>query len=149
MATGSQISNPDLGDRLEALGQTLGAREAEHREGLERARNCVERLRDRIEGALERFHRAAARAGAPHLRVSLGEIRTDEKHLRAVEFDLRRGRYRIVVTAKSRGDVTLVGPFRVGKNERPCRTFPLESGAELNDALANLLESFLEEASTP
>ena len=149
MAAGSRTPQVDLGARLEALGQTLGAREVEHREGLQRARSRIEQLRGRIEVALERFHRAAAKAGAPHLRVLLGEIRTDEKHLRAVEFDLRRGRYRAIVTAKSRGEVTLVGPFRVGKNEGPCRTFALESDAELSDALATFLESFLGEASTP
>ena len=149
MVTGSQTPKVDLGERLEALGQTLGAREAEHREGIARARSCIEQLRGRIDVALERFHRAAEKAGAPHLRVLLGESRTDEKHLRAVEFDLRRGRHRAIVTAKSRGEVTLVGPFRVGKDEGPCRTFPLESDAELADALANFLESFLEKASTP
>ena len=139
----------DLGNRLEALGRTLGAREAEHRASLDAARARAEGLRAQITAALERFHRAAAEAGAPHLQVALSEIRPDDKHLRAVEFDLSRGRHKAIVTAKSRGDVTLVGPFRSGKNEGPCLTFPLDAGDELADALGAFLVRFLEEAATP
>jgi len=139
----------DLGSRLEALGRTLGVREAEHRASLDAARACAESLRAQISAALERFHRAAAEAGAPHLQVALSEIRPDDKHLRAVEFDLSRGRHKAIVTAKSRGDVTLVGPFRSGKNEGPCLTFPLDAGDELADALGAFLVRFLEEAATP
>ena len=113
-----------LEERLAALGRVLGEREASHGEGLERARRCAATLREEVERAVERFHRAAAEAGAPHLRVELSALRTDDKHLRAVEFDLRRGRYRAIVTAKSRGDLTLVGPFRQGRNEGPCKSFP-------------------------
>ena len=139
----------DLGSRLEVLGRTLGAREAEHRAGLDAARACAESLRAQIAAALERFHRAAAEAGAPHLRVDLSEIRPDDKHLRAVEFELGRGRHKAIVTAKSRGEVTLVGPFRSGKNEGPCLTFPLDAGEELAAALGAFLARFLEEAATP
>jgi hypothetical protein len=124
-------------------------REAEHRAGLDAARACAESLRAQIAAALERFHRAAAEAGAPHLRVDLSEIRPDDKHLRAVEFELSRGRHKAIVTAKSRGEVTLVGPFRSGKTEGPCLTFPLDAGEELADALGAFLERFLEEAATP
>jgi hypothetical protein len=139
----------DLGSRLEALGRTLGVREAEHRAGLDAARACAESLRAEIAAALERFHRAAAEAGAPHLRVDLSEIRPDDKHLRAVEFELGRGRHKAIVTAKSRGEVTLVGPFRSGKNEGPCLTFPLGAGEEVAAALGAFLARFLEEAATP
>ena len=139
----------DLGSRLEALGRTLGAREAEHRASLDAARARAEGLRAQITAALERFHRAAAEAGAPHLQVALSEIRPDDKHLRAIEFDLSRGRHKAIVTAKSRGDVTLVGPFRSGNNEGPCLTFPLDAGEELADALGAFLVRFLEEAATP
>ena len=139
----------DLGSRLEVLGRTLGVREAEHRAGLDAARACADTLRAQIASALERFHRAAAEAGAPHLRVDLSEIRPDDKHLRAVEFELGRGRHKAIVTAKSRGEVTLVGPFRSGKNEGPCLTFPLDAGEELAAALGAFLARFLEEAATP
>jgi hypothetical protein len=139
----------DLGARLEALGRSLGEREAAHLDSLDRARACARSVREEVAKALERFHAAAAEAGAPHLRVELGALRTDDKHLRAVEFDLTRGRHRAIVTAKSRGEVTLVGPFRVGKTEGPCLTFPFEAGAELRDALADFVCRFLEEAATP
>lgn len=139
----------DLGDRLERVGARLGVREAEHREALVQARRVAESLRERVASAVERFHRAASESGAPHLRIAVGEIRTDDKHLRSVEFDLTRGRHRAIVTAKSRGEVTLVGPFRTGKTEGPCRTFAFDAGAELDEALGDFLERFAEEAATP
>ena len=138
-----------LESRLAALGRELGRREAEHGEGLERARKCVEALHAEIAAALDGFHRAAAAAGAPHLRVELSDVRADDKHLRSVEFELYRGRYRAIVTAKSRGDVTFVGPFKSGKTEGPCKSFPIEARDEVRGALATFLESFLEEAATP
>jgi hypothetical protein len=116
-------ASADLGARLEALGRALGSREAEH---------------------------AAARAaGAPHLRVELSEIRVDDKHLRALEFDLVRGRHGAVVRARSHGDVRLEGPLRVGKTEGPCRSFAGDAAQKLESALADLLERFLEEAAAP
>jgi hypothetical protein len=150
-ASGSVRPPPsdDLTARLEALGRSLGEREAGHREALEAARACAAELRGRVVEALERFHAAAAAAGAPHLRIEVGEIRVDDKHLRAVEFDVQRGRYKAIVTAKSRGEVTLVGPFRIGKVEGPCLSFPFEARAELGRALPDFLARFVEEAATP
>lgn len=138
----------DLGARLEALGQRLAEREAEHGEALGRARACAERLRATVAEALLRFHAAAAR-GAPGLRIELSEVRVDEKHLRAFQFELQRGRHRAIVTVKSRGEVTLVGPFRAGKQEGPCLSFPLESASELDVALGDFLEKLVDEAATP
>jgi len=140
---------PDLGDRFEHLGQTLGAREAEHAPGLAEARAVADALHSRVATALEAFHRAAGAAGAPHLRVELGEVRSDDKHLRAVEFEISRGRYRAIVTARSRGDVTLVGPFHRGKTEGPCRSFPFAARDELEAALGDFLEQLCQEAATP
>jgi hypothetical protein len=145
----SQSPPADLSERLEALGRELGAREAGHRDDLARARACAEKLRGRVEDGLARFQRAAAAAGAPHLGAAVSETRVDDKHVRAVQFDLARGRYRAIVTVKARGEVTLVGPFHGGKAEGPCRTFPIESEAEIEEALASFLERFLEEAATP
>ncbi len=139
----------DLGAQLEALGRTLGAREASHRAELERARAEAKKLRAQIEAALERFHGAVVEAGAPHLSVEVSDIRLDDKHLRAVEFDLSRGRHKAIVVAKSRGEVTLVGPFRAGKVEGPCNSFPFEAEADIQAALAVFLANFLEEAATP
>ncbi|MEN8182314.1 MAG: hypothetical protein ABFS46_07245, partial [Myxococcota bacterium] len=62
---------------------------------------------------------------------------------------LRRGRHQAIVTVKSRGEVTLVGPFRSGKTEGPCRSFPYDAEEELHKALGDFLERFLEEAATP
>jgi hypothetical protein len=138
-----------LEERLALLGHRIGEREADHAEGLSAARKCLAGLRARVAGALEGFHAAAARAGAPHLRVELSELRCDDKHLRAIEFDLTRGRHKAIVTARSRGEVTLVGPFHAGKAEGPCRSFPIGAGDELERALAGFLESFLEQAATP
>jgi hypothetical protein len=143
------VSPTALTAHLATIGRTLGAREAEHGEGLERARKCIEDLRVEVAAALDAFHRAAAAAGAPHLRIELSPVRTDDKHLRSVEFELWRGRYRAIVTAKSRGDVTFVGPFRSGKVEGPCKSFPIDARDEVQGALASFLETFLEEAATP
>lgn len=142
-------ADDDLSTRLAALGRTLGAREAAHRAELDAARSCAEKVREDVAKALEHFHAAVVEAGAPHLRVALSEIRLDDKHLRAVEFDLVRGRHKAIVVAKSRGELTLVGPFRVGKPEGPCRSFPFDARPEIEQALATFLESFLEEAATP
>jgi hypothetical protein len=139
----------ELATRLERVGNALGAREAAHRDELSGARARAETLHCAIAAALQRFHQAASRSGAPHLRVDLSEIRTDDKHLRAVEFEVTRGRYKAIVTAKSRGEITLVGPFHVGKAEGPCLTFPFGADAELQPALSSFLERFLEEAATP
>ena len=138
-----------LAGRLASLGSEIGRREAAHREGLARARACAAELRDEVGAALDAFHRAAAEAGAPHLVVELSPLRTDDKHLRAVEFDLRRGRHRAIVTAKSRGELTLVGPFRDGRTEGPCRSFPFEAREEIYRSLVDFLEQFLGEAATP
>ena len=84
----------ELAARLEKLGLSLGEREASHQVGLREARSCLEGLRGSVAAALERFREAVVAAGAPQLRVALSEVRVDDKHLRAVQFDLTRGRYR-------------------------------------------------------
>jgi len=138
-----------LARRLEALGRAVGEREASHAAALGRARACAESLRDDVARALERFHAAVREAGAPHLEIGISPVRIDDKHLRAVEFELWRGRHRAIVVAKGRGEVTLVGPFRSGKTEGPCKTFPMEARDEIEGALGAFLERFLEEAATP
>ena len=137
-----------LTTRLRAAGQRLGERESGHAGALLEARHCAESLHAAVEQGLRAFHQAAAEAGAPQIRIELGEVRLDEKHARSIQFDLRRGRYVAIVTVKSRGEVTLVGPFRSGKTEGPCRSFPMGS-EDLPGELAGFLERFLEEAATP
>jgi hypothetical protein len=143
------MSESPLQRRLSEAGRRLGEREAAHLAALEEARSRAEKLRAEVAEGIAAFHAAARRAGAPHLSLELGEVRGDDKHLRAVEFELRRGRHRAIVTVKSRGDVTLVGPFKAGKQEGPCQSFPWDSQAEIQAALGDFIERFAEEAATP
>ena len=53
------------------------------------------------------------------------------------------------MTVKSRGEITLVGPFHAGKTEGPCKSFPYGADDELRAALGDFLEEFLTEAATP
>ena len=149
MQDGAPPPEADLRSRLAAAGTQLGSRESAHRAGLDEATKRCEVLRTLVAEAIEAFHRAASDAGAPHLRVEVTPVRIDEKHIRAIEFEVRRGRHAGVVTVKSRGDVTLVGPFRSGKTEGPCRTFPWDAEDEICKALGDFLLRFLEEAATP
>jgi hypothetical protein len=138
-----------LGERLEELGRELGEREADHVEGLAEARTRAEELQAQVAGAIGRFHAAASKAGAPHLAPAVSPVRADDKHVRSCEFELVRGRHRAIITVKSRGEVTLVGPFRAGKPEGPCRSFPLAPSDEFEAALADFLAAFVEDAATP
>jgi hypothetical protein len=140
---------PTLRDRLAQLGREIGEREAPHRDALDEARRRAAALRREVALGLEGFREGALAAGAPHLDIELGELRLDDKHVRAVEFDLARGRQRAIVTVKARGEVTLVGPFHAGKNEGPCESFPFSAEDELRKALGDFLERFLAEAATP
>jgi hypothetical protein len=142
-------SEKSLADRLARVGQSLGEREAPYREALSDAWRRALQLRGVVAGALDAYSRAAARAGASNLSVRVGDAHIDDKHLRSVEFDVSRGRHRAIVTVKSRGEVTLVGPFKAGKTEGPCKSFPYGADDELHGALGDFLESFLEEAATP
>lgn len=145
----SPASRGALRERLAALGRELGAREAEHAAPLAEAWREARRVHAWIADALDALHAALAEEGSPHLRIELGEPRLDEKHVRAVQFELTRGRTVALVTVKSRGDVTLVGPFRAGKTEGPCQSVPWTEAAALEPALQSFLERFLEEAMTP
>lgn len=149
MAAANPSRASSLRDRLAAVGRSIGAREAAHRAGLSQARRIAAELREAVAQGLAGWEEAVKEAGAEHLSVELGEVRLDEKHVRAYEFELARGRHRAIVTVKSRGEVTLVGPFRTGKPEGPCKTFPWDAQDELDVALGDFLEGFLEEAATP
>lgn len=142
-------ARPALADRLEEIGRTLGARESRYAGDLREARLRIGDIRSQVQYALKRFHVAASAAGAPHLRVEISGIRIDEKHLRAVEFDVTRGRHKAIVVGKSRGEITLVGPFRTGKTEGPCKSIPFGDEDALDAALGDFLTAFLEDAATP
>ena len=139
----------NLEARLVSLGERLAQREAGHRQEMDQAQEKAEVLHRDVAQALSAFNRTVEAAGVTQLKVEQSEIRPDDKHLRSVQFDIRRGRHRAIVTIKSRGEVTLVGPFRTGKVEGPCKSFPFDSELEVSDALSAFLESFLEEAATP
>ena len=145
MRRGDEVA---LDSRLAELGRELARREAGQRDGLEQARECARDLHQRVATALDSFN-AAVRESAPHLGLTLSDVRVDDKHVHSVQFDLRRGRYCAVVTVKSRGEVTLVGPFRQGKAEGPCRTFPMTAVDGLDQALEEFLAAFVEEALRP
>ena len=138
-----------LGERLEELGRQLGEREARHADALAQARARAEELRGAVAGALARFLDAAHKSGAPHIQIDVSGVRLDDKHLHAFEFELGRGQHRAIVTVKSRAEVTLVGPFRTGKVEGPCRSFPLEHSDEFADSLADFMSAFVDQAASP
>jgi len=134
---------------MEEVGRQLGEREAAHVESLAGARRMAEQLHGVVVGAIDAFHAAAAQAGSPHLAIEMDSPRLDDKHVRSVEFGLRRGRHRAIVTVKAKGEVTFVGPFRQGKTEGPCQTFPFDADQEIARSLGDFLAGFLEEAATP
>jgi len=138
-----------LRERLSGVGRKLAEREAGEAEALAAARQTAQRLRALVADGVAGFNETVAAAGAGQLAVEVSEPRADDKHARSVQFDLRRGRHQAIVTVKSRGEVTLVGPFRAGKVEGPCLSFPFGAEAELEPALGGFLEKFLEEAATP
>ena len=138
-----------LSERLCALGEALAEREAEHAGALDQAFREAARLRARVAEAVNELHALLAARGMAHLRITLGEPRLDDKHIRAVQFELSRGRTVALVIVKSRGDVTLVGPFRAGKTEGPCESVPWVQASTLELTLADFLERFLELATSP
>ena len=83
---------------------------------------------------VERFRREARARGVPHLaHIEVGPVEPDEKHVDALQVMIRQGRWHVVCVAKSRGAVTLVGPYQRGKKEGPCATLP-GAGEELDRA---------------
>lgn len=137
-----------IDERLAELGRRLAAREGQQAPALEAAWSRARSLHERVAKALDHYHGAVLPA-APQLAVALTDPRVDDKHLHAVEFELARGCHRAVVTVKSRGEVTLVGPFRAGKTEGPCRSFPFDADAEIESAMGDFLCAFIEEAVAP
>jgi hypothetical protein len=134
-------------ERFEKLAETLARRDEELGAGLEEAREAAERLRGLADAAVEGFRRAARARGAPHLaHLEVGGVEPDEKHVDCVQFGVRRGRWEALCVAKASGKVTLVGPFKRGKTEKPCLDVPLH-GAQTESALDDLLLRLIEQAS--
>ncbi len=137
----------DLVSRLQELGARLVEREVVQAEGLEAAWRHAREVHALLAAGLERYHDVVM-ADAPHLRVDLAEPRVDDKHLHSVEVDLQRGRHRAILTFKSKGEVTLVGPFRAGKDEGPCKSHPLSDPDAVRAASEDFLLRFIEEATS-
>ncbi len=105
-------------------------------------------LREEVARGIDAFNAAVTAEGSPHLAIEVSAVRLDDKRIRAFEFEIQRGRYRGVVVGKARGEFTLVGPFRKGKSEGPCRSFPFDQEKEFAQALGEFLEAFIDEALT-
>ena len=137
-----------LDERMKAIAESVVERERRHQDGMAQAADKLGELRTTVASAIDTFN-ATVSADVPHLAIDVSPVRLDEKHLHAHEFELARGRHRALVIAKSNAEFTLVGPFKTGKNEGPCRTFPFSAESDLEDAIEDFLERFLEEATAP
>jgi hypothetical protein len=138
-----------LAEQLEQTGKRLGERETAEAEKLAHIRLRAAELHERVRLGLEGFYRGSREAGAAHFAVELSPPRIDDKHLHSVQFDLSRGRHRLIVTLKSKGEVTLVGPFKHGKQEGPCNSIALDDDAAIDAGLSEVLDKFLEAAFAP
>ena len=133
--------------RFQKLADELAGRDADLEPDLERARARAHLLREHAERAVEVFRSAARASGAEHLtHIEVSPVEPDEKHVDCVQFRVFRGRWEIVSVANAEGVVTLVGPFRRGKAEKPCADYPLDD-ARLEVALEDLLADLIGKAS--
>ena len=137
-----------LEGRVEAAARAVAERAVRNADGLSAARAKADALYARVAAVVDQFNAIVAEQ-VPGLRIEVTPPRIDDKHLHSTQFDLERGRHRAIVTIKSKGEVTLVGPFRLGKSEGPCRSFRFDAESDLDDALGDFLERFLEEAVAP
>lgn len=152
----SHRDKSELRERMFQKGRELGAREAEQIALLAAARKLAEDLRACVVQGVEGFRQGLQGAGATHLcdeaQFRVSNLELDNKHVRAVGFSVQRGRYKICIVVKTKGSVTLVGPFHLGKKEGPCQKFAIPTDPtamrELENAIADLLEAFFEEAMT-
>ena len=137
-------------ERFEALAVELAERDRGLDQLLARVRDGALELRARAEAAMDAFRVKATAAGAEHLtQFELGPVEPDEKHVDCLQFRVSRGRWEIICVAKAAAPepkVTLVGPFRRGKPERPCSDHPL-TGKGVERALEDLLLVLIREAS--
>jgi hypothetical protein len=133
---------------FECLASELAARDRGLADQLSAARDHLGELQRRAEAAVSSFSATARREGAPHLaELWVGPVEPDEKHVACLQFKVQRGRWEIVCVAHADcSRVTLVGPYRRGKPEKPCADHPLPS-PDAEKALADLLLHLIREAS--
>ncbi|MBW2279952.1 MAG: hypothetical protein JRG76_03740 [Deltaproteobacteria bacterium] len=131
---------------LRALARELADRDRDLPDSLAEARAAAERLRERAVRAVEAFCDEARERGAEHLgHIDVGAVEPDDKHVDAVQLRLRRGRWEIVCVAKACGQVTLVGPYKRYKAEKPCLDVAFDA-PELEASFDGLLLELLREA---
>ncbi len=134
-------------ERFSRLAEELAGRDRDLSAELEQARKAASRLRDVMAAAIEVFRSRVKERGAAHLaNVEVGPVEPDDKHVDCVQIRLHRGRWEAVVVANASGKVTLVGPYRRGKPERPCADHLL-AGEEVERAAEDLVERLIREAS--
>jgi hypothetical protein len=133
--------------RLIELAERLAERDRELSESLGRAWDCARDLQEKLATAAEAFRQTVRERGAEHLaNVEVGPVEPDQKHVDCVQFRIARGRSEALCVVKAAGKVTLVGPYKRGKKEKPCVDFPL-GGAEVESGLEDLLATLIEKAS--
>ncbi len=140
-------------DGLEDLARRIAAREAGRGDRRAAARDMADRLHADVTACARRFARAVRQAGAPHLDlIRIGPVEPDDKSIRAFQVKLRRGRWEACVVSKDRGEVMLVGPYRLGGEQGPCNPFHIDADPterqrldrELPELLGRLIEAAFE-----
>lgn len=135
-------------ERFEKLAAELAAEQRELPASLASLRENAEALRRVADAAVHAFvHRAAELGAEQLLDLEVSQVGPDEKHVDCLQFELRRGRWRLVcvLVAAGAGKLRLVGPFPRGKSEGPCSDYTT-SGAEVESALQDRIESLIRKA---
>jgi hypothetical protein len=134
---------------IEQLARELSQRDKGLEQELEQTRVGALALHERASRAVARFTEIVTAEAAGHLGgLETSPLEPDEKHVDCLQFKVRRGRWEIVLVAKARpGDdpkVTLVGPYKKGKQETPCHDHAL-AGEAVESALDQLIEALIRE----
>ncbi|MFQ5701124.1 MAG: hypothetical protein ACE5HU_04705 [Acidobacteriota bacterium] len=128
-------------DRIESLARDLAARDRDRITARRRAADRAQALHDVTVTAIGRFAEAVRRGGAGHLDLlRVDPVEPDDKSVRAFQFAVRRGRFQALVICKDRDEVMLVGPFKRGRTEEPCRTLHLAGDGDHTTAVEQALE---------
>jgi hypothetical protein len=134
-------------ERFEELARQLSTRDRELSGGLARARTAAETLRAHAQTCVDVFRAAVCKQGAKHLgHIDVGPVEPDAKHVDCFQFIVARGRFEAACVAKAQGKITLVGPYKRGKTEKPCVDQPL-SGPEVEAGVEQLLLELIRQAS--
>lgn len=136
-------------ERFEKLARELSHRDRDLSAPLQDATAAAVELRAHAQACIDAFTAGARAEGAEHLTdVAVGAVGTDAKHVDCASFTVARGRWESVCVAKPapKAKVTLVGPYKQGTPEKPCRDVPLR-GDETRAGLEDLLLALLEQGS--